>query len=90
MANDSKMSLTAWKNFYNDNKMFKNFGDNRYYCKCGHSVVMTEKTERKFCDWCHYWVYKDPKKQEEYDKQTKEKEEKLKGYKFRKELMKRL
>lgn len=90
MANDTKMSRSAWKGFHEDGKMFKRLADNRYYCKCGHSVVITPKYERAFCDWCHRWIYKDPTKQEMYDEEVRKQEERLKGYKFRKELMKRL
>ena len=50
----------------------------KYYCKCGHHVVIYpfEHIERKLCDWCGYYVYTDPKKQKQYD--------------FKKEMNKRL
>ena len=90
MAKDYQMNQREWHMFNKDKKLFKSIADSRYYCKCGHSVCMSEKTERKFCDWCKHWVYKDPVKQEEYDNQIAQEEERLKSYKFRKELMKRL
>ena len=48
----------------------------RARCKCGHSVCNAPgfKKEYIICNWCGSRVYKDPKKQDEYDKRTAKKE----------------
>lgn len=45
----------------------------RYKCKCGNTVTIYpfEHIERKICDWCGYYVYKDPKEQSKYDFRNK-------------------
>ena len=30
-------------------------------CKCGHSVLMHPKLERKICSWCGYYIYREQK-----------------------------
>lgn len=90
MDKDHEMSVSEWQMFNHDKKLFNTLEPNRYYCKCGHSVLITPSQERAFCSWCHYWVYKDKTKQEIYEKEIQQREEKLKSYEFRKELMKRL
>jgi len=44
----------------------------RSRCKCGHSVCNAPgfKKEYIICNWCGSRIYKDPKKQDEYDKRT--------------------
>lgn len=41
----------------------------KYYCKCGHSIVIYpfEKRNKKICHWCGSYVYVD-KKEEFKDK----------------------
>ena len=39
-------------------------------CKCGHVIVLQNKTGRKLCTWCHNWVFKD--KQTEFEYRMKE------------------
>ena len=31
----------------------------RYYCKCGHSLIMPVWVDRQICSWCGKYVYKD-------------------------------
>lgn len=37
-----------------------------YKCKCGHSVVITNKDGRAICSYCNKWVFKDKKTEFEY------------------------
>ena len=90
MVRDWQMSQDEWILFNHDEKLFKFIADNRVYCKCGHSIVFSPNTERKLCTNCRYWVYKDIDKQREYDEKVEEEKKRLKKYKFRKELMRRL
>ena len=90
MANDHSMNSNEWKIFNRDKKLFNQMQQNRYYCKCGHSVLITNKQEKAFCDWCKHWVYKDKDKQLEYDKKAQEQDNRVKKIKFKKELLKRL
>lgn len=87
MAKDYYMSHKEWHTFNKDRKMFDSLKYNRYYCKCGHSVIISNSQERAFCDWCKHWIYKDEEEQMKYDNQIWEREQKLN---FRKELYKRL
>lgn len=36
----------------------------RYYCKCGHSVIIRPKLDRTLCHWCNNLVFKN--KQDEF------------------------
>ena len=38
----------------------------RYYCKCGHSVIIPHYVEKKICDWCGCYVFKNKKDEFEY------------------------
>ena len=40
--------------------------DNTVKCKCGHSVVITNKYDRVICTWCGNWVYKNKKVEFKY------------------------
>lgn len=47
----------------------------KHKCKCGHSVVIANKSGRALCQYCHNFVFKDAKTEFEYrmkEKQTKE------------------
>lgn len=90
MAEDHYMSQSEWQMFNHDKKIFKEIEQNKYYCKCSHSVVITPKQERAFCTHCKRWVYKDSEKQKEYDLKVEQEEKRLKYYQFRKEMRKRL
>lgn len=68
---DYKMTPDEWKTFNKDLKRFKSIARNRYYCYCGHSVVINPTETRVLCTHCGHWVYKDKQK---YFK------ERLKGY----------
>lgn len=83
MAKDYYMTPEEWLGFNRDTRMFKEYSNNRYYCKCGHSVAIPNSMEKIMCSWCKNYVYKDEDKQKEYDLKNK------KAY-FKKELLKRL
>ena len=40
--------------------------DHRKICKCGHSIPMTERTEKTICSWCGNYVFRDKKTEFEY------------------------
>lgn len=37
-----------------------------YKCRCGHTVVITNKEGRAICSNCHKWVFKDKRTEFEY------------------------
>lgn len=90
MVKDWYMRPDEWQQFNKDKKLFKFISENRHYCRCGHSLVIAPTSERKMCENCRRWVYKDPEKQKEYDEKIKEERKRLKAYKFRREMLKRL
>ncbi len=58
---DHSMSRKEWVMFKTDAKRFKSLSNNRYYCYCGHSVVINPPETRTLCTHCGHWVYKDKK-----------------------------
>ena len=56
-------------NFKDQKKLMEEASKYKYYCKCGHTVVIYpfEKRERKICSWCGQYVYTDPEEQKRYD-----------------------
>ena len=60
---DHYMTNDEWQTFNHDTKKFKSLGNSRYYCYCGHSVIINPPEERVLCTHCGYWVYKDKRKQ---------------------------
>ena len=85
--NPTQLTRAQWKAFYNDTKLFNSLVGCRYYCRCGHTVIITPKQDRAMCDWCNNWVYKDPVEQQKHDAILKERESLLK---FKKEMRKYL
>ena len=90
MDQDHKMNRAEWLQFKHDNKLFKTIAQNRFYCICGHSVLITPSQEKALCSHCNRWIYRDRKMQKLYEEKIKLEEEWLKQYNFRRELMKRL
>lgn len=47
--------------FSNGFKIVKERTKYKIYCKCGHSMIFypIEKKDRKLCEWCGHYVYKD-------------------------------
>ena len=39
---------------------------NRVYCKCGHSIVITNKYKKVICTWCGHMVFLDKKTEFDY------------------------
>ncbi len=39
---------------------------NRVKCKCGHSVLVTEKNGKQLCTWCNRYVFATPELEKEY------------------------
>ena len=62
-SEEYKMSSNEWQMFNHQKKSDKFYEKNRYYCLCGHSVVIFPKEIRVFCTYCGHWVYKDKRKQ---------------------------
>ena len=42
-------------------KYMNEVSKHKYYCKCGHTLFMPYGVDRKLCDWCGYYFYKDKK-----------------------------
>ena len=38
----------------------------KYYCECGHSVIIPYNKDKKMCSWCKHWVYKKEKDERRY------------------------
>ena len=36
----------------------------KYYCSCGHSVIIPYNVDKQLCGWCHKYVFKN--KQDEF------------------------
>lgn len=89
MDKEHQMTRGEWQMFNHQKKIDKLFENNRYYCRCGHSVVILPKETRTFCSFCGHWVYKDKKAQKENIKRI-EKENQEKIARFRKEKFKTL
>lgn len=64
------MSSKEWHMFQNQLKVDKYIEANRYYCKCGHSLVIKPTQTRKMCTWCGNWVFRT--KLDEFKYRTKE------------------
>ena len=60
---DHFMTHDEWRTFNKDEKKFKSLANARYYCYCGHSVIINKNEIRTFCTHCGHWVYKDKRKQ---------------------------
>lgn len=56
---DHKMTNQEWSIFKKDQKRFNSLSSNRYYCYCGHSVLINPPETRTLCTHCGHWVYKD-------------------------------
>lgn len=44
--------------YRSDSKLFNELASFRVKCKCGHSVILTNLTDKKICGWCGHWVYR--------------------------------
>ena len=67
------------------NRKSNNMEECRYYCSCGHSVIIPYWIDKKICSWCHKVVKKDKRREfrdnmrkiinegrrEEYDRRSK-------------------
>ena len=81
------MTQQEWKMFNWARKKDKAFQPYRYYCKCGHSLIIGEKLTNKLCTYCGRLVFKDKELQDVYDREIEKREKKMN---FMKELNKRL
>ena len=80
---DHSMSRNEWITFNHDRKRFKSLANSRFYCYCGHSVILNPKDTRVLCTHCGHWVYKDKRKQRNNIKKIQlEEQEKLKKLKM--------
>lgn len=87
MDKDYHMTSSEWAMFNKQKKIDKVFNDNRYYCKCGHSMAIMPNTINKICSNCNRLVFRDKELQEIYDREMKNREKKMK---FKKEMRKYL
>lgn len=60
-CNDGKMTSNEWMLFNYEKKRIQPFVQNRYYCKCGHSVVILPREKKVLCSYCGHWVFKNEK-----------------------------
>ena len=69
----SVKEYVKWNRGVNDNvrKIMNERTNHRYYCKCGHTVIIRPNVDKILCHWCNNWVFKD--KQEEFKYRLKEK-----------------
>lgn len=88
-SKEYQMSKSEWQMFNHQKKIDKLYEKNRFYCLCGHSVVILPKEERVFCSFCGHWVYKDKRKQKKNIERIKKEDFKYKIRKNIKELEKR-
>lgn len=63
----SKDTVYTGRSWKRDSNMWKietrHRERHRYYCTCGHSVMIPYNKDRKMCSWCKHWV--DKKKADE-------------------------
>lgn len=45
------------------NRKTSNMEECRYYCKCGHSVIIPYYRDTKECSWCHKIIRKDKRRE---------------------------
>lgn len=64
-SDEHKMTTNEWIMFNHQKKVDRVYEDNRYYCYCGHSVVIPPRGHRVLCSHCGFWVYKDKDKQKQ-------------------------
>lgn len=72
--NSNQLSKRQWKQFHEETKLFNSMVSCRFYCRCGHTVIITPSQDRAMCDWCKRWVYSDPVEQQKHDEITRERE----------------
>lgn len=87
MVKDYAMNHNEWQMFNRQKKLDKSLVNCKYYCRCGHTVIITPNQERGMCHWCNRWVYSDPVEQQKHDAIIKERENRMK---FKKEMRKYL
>lgn len=81
------MTQQEWKMFNWARKKDKAFQQHKYYCKCGHSLIIGASITNKLCTHCGRLVFKDKDLQDAYDRDVEKREKKNN---FIKELNKRL
>lgn len=74
---DWEMTSREWSIFNKQKKTDRIFEKIRYYCNCGHSVVIYPKEERTFCTFCGHYVYRDKRKQEKNVERIKKEDFKM-------------
>lgn len=60
------MKRTNYLSYKDIEKITQRATNHKVKCKCGHSVVVTNKYDRVICSWCGNWVYKDKKAEFKY------------------------
>lgn len=74
---DWEMTKNEWAIFNRQKKVDRLFENIRYYCVCGHSVVIYPKEGRTLCSFCGHFVYKDKKKQKKNIERIKKEDFKM-------------
>jgi hypothetical protein len=46
----------------------------KFVCSCGHRVIMPKWVDKRICDWCGRWVFRNKKDEFKYRLQEKMKE----------------
>lgn len=47
-------------------KASKQYENYKYYCKCGHSVIISPRKNKVLCNWCGHWVFKSEREEFKY------------------------
>ena len=60
MASDSTIHTgRSWKEDTNSwQRETMERDKHKYYCSCGHSVIIPYNRDKKMCSWCNHWVHK--------------------------------
>ena len=62
-------NYNSWKKDTEDFQKASKYREKcRYYCDCGHSVIMPYNVDKAICSWCKHYVYKKEKDDKRYFK----------------------
>lgn len=57
-------------------RMTEEYDKVKYYCKCGHRVIIPHHVDKQLCGWCKRYVFKN--KQDEFRYRLNEKRNEVK------------
>lgn len=58
------MNNSKYKSYMD--RLTNEFSNHTYTCKCGHRIVITAQKEKKLCNWCNKFVFKNKKDEFKY------------------------